>query len=52
MAIYGAGGFFWFRSQVARSRVSLSADDLGNGERRIVRLALWPVLFVNGVLSP
>ncbi len=52
MTIYGAGGFFWFRSQVARSRVSLLADDPSDGERRILRLALWPVLFVNGVLSP
>ena len=52
VAIYAAGGFFWYRSQVARSRVSLLADDPGDSERRILRLALWPVLFVNGVLSP
>jgi len=51
VAIYGAGGFFWYRSQLARSRVSLLAEDPRKGELRIIRRALWPALLVTDLLS-
>ena len=51
VAIYGAGGFFWYRSQLSRSRVSLLAEDPRKGELRIIRLALWPALLVTDLLS-
>ena len=51
VAFYGAGAFFWFRSQVARSRVSLLADGTGEGEGRVIRLGLWPALLVRDIMS-